>query len=278
LVLDRIHDLKEGHMRSFCCGVFICALIVTLPGWGQQAVSTQTQSPAPKDPQALSVANQALAVAGGTTALLAIADYAATGTITYHENADVQGTVLVRGLGLGEYREDATLPTGVRAFAISNGQAAIKTEDGLTRKLSFNYQVPLMRSSLVIPYRQLAAALNDSVFSLSYKGVAQIDGQTVHDLRVQMVLPGTHDPNGVIAEYMGMDFFIDTTTFQVVTTQDVVSPHRIRKIRYSDYRSAGGVVVPFLIDEEVGGQHTQTIHLDQIGFNTALQDSAFELQ
>jgi hypothetical protein len=253
----------------------ITLLLFCFPSLAQQ---TQSGTAAPaKDPQTITIANKALAAAGGIPAITAITDYTASGTVTYHENQDVPGTVKVTGLGLSNFREDATLPTGVRSFAMSNGQAAVKNENGTSGHLDFNYQIPLMTSSVVVPQWQLAAALNDPLFGLSYKGTTAIDGYAVYDVRIQLIPPGPPDPNGVVAEYFGADFFIDTTTFQVRMTQDVVIRHFVRKIRYSNYKPMNGVVVPFSIDEEINGRPAQTIQLDQIGFNTGLQESAFGL-
>jgi hypothetical protein len=128
---------------------------------------------------------------------LAITDYAASGTIIYHQDQDIQGSVTLHGLGLGEFREDSTLPTGVRSFSInSNGAVLRKNENGIVRNLNFNYQAPLMKSSATIPCWQLAAALNDPLFAVSYKGTTQIDRFTVYDIRIQLTpLPDlVHNP------------------------------------------------------------------------------------
>jgi hypothetical protein len=130
---------------------------------------------------------------------------------------------------------------------------------------------------MVIPCWQLASALSDPLFGLSYKGTSQVDGYTVYNIRVQLMPPGPPDPNGVIAEYLGADFFIDTTTYQVRMIQDAVIHHFPRKIRYSDYKSTNGVLVPFSINEEINGRPGRTIQFDQFNFNTGLQDSAFAL-
>jgi hypothetical protein len=39
-----------------------------------------------------------------------------------------------------------------------------------------------------------------------------------------------------------------------------------------------GILVPFSINEQMGGQKTRDIQLTQISFNTGLQDAAFVLQ
>jgi hypothetical protein len=61
-------------------------------------------------------------------------------------------------------------------------------------------------------------------------------------------------------------------------TQDAFPKHVIHQLRYSDYRSVKSVLVPFSIAEFMGGQQIWAIHLDQISFNSGLQDSSFDLQ
>lgn len=265
-------------MRSMRFGLLLCLLLLNISVWAQQSQAPQVQSTALKDPQAVNIANQAVAVGGGKSAILTVTDYTVSGTIIYHQDQDVQGSVTLHGLGLGEFREDSTLPTGVRSFSInSNGAVVSKNENGIARNLNFNYQAPLMKSSVVIPCWQLAAALNDPLFAVSYKGTTQIDGFTVYDIRIQLTPPGPPDANGIVAEYFGADFFIDPTTFQVRMTQDVVGRHSGRKVRYSSYEPVSGILIPFLIDEEIDGQRIRTIQLNQTVLNSGLQDSDFDL-
>jgi len=245
-----------------------------------------TPLPAPKDPQAVSVVNQALIVAGGIPAISAIADYTATGNITYHWNPEAQGTVNVRGLGFDKIRVDASLPSGVHSLVISAGQTTTKNKDGAVSQYpppypvpssdAFLYQPPMFPGSLVLPHTQLTVVLNNPRFSISYKGIVQLDGNSVHDVQVQPILPGQTQPDSM-TEYHTIDFFIDTTTLQLVMTQDNVPKHIVHQIRYSDYRNVGGVQVPFSIGEQMGGQKTRDIQLSQISFNTGLQDSDFAL-
>jgi len=265
-------------MRLIRSAFVLCVFLCTIPGWTQQTSTQPTPSPAHKDPQAVSIISQALPVVGGIQAILATTDYTASGTVTYHQDQEVQGFITLHGLGLGEFREDSTLPTGVRSFSInSNGAVLMKNENGIARNLNYKYQAPLMKSSLIIPCWQLAAALNDPLFAVSYKGATQIDGFTVYDIRIQLTPPGPPDPNGVIAEYFGADFFIDATSYQVRMTQDVVGQHFGRTIRYDNYKSVNGVLVPFSIDEDIDNQRTREIQLNQIVINTGLQDSDFDL-
>lgn len=253
-------------------------LLLSLP------LSAQQATPQPQDPQAVTILNQALTAGGGLTAIKAIADYTGLGTITYHSNPDVQGTVTVKGLGNIAFRIDATLPKGVRSSAIDEGISTTKYEDG---KLSaatnsqnapssdaFPYQTPLFPGSLTFPYRQLATVLGNPSFGVSYKGVVQVDGHSTHDIQVQRVSQGP-DP---MRQYHAREFFIDTTTFQVAMTQDLVPKNSVRQIHYSNYATVSGLLVPMSLAEKVSGLATWSIQLNQVTFNSGLQDSAFVLQ
>jgi len=273
-------------MGSVEFGLLLSILLLTIPVWAQQTQPSTTTPPATKDPQAVSVLNQALTVAGGAAALKAITDYTATGNITYHWNPEAQGTVTVRGLGLGQIRVDANLPHGVHSWVISDGQTSTKAEDGTLSQYpppypvpsseSFPYQPPMFPGSLAFPHEQFVAVLNSPIFSVSYKGIAQVDGRSVHDIELQRVLPGQTQTDNM-TEYRIMEFFVDTSTLQVAMTQDSMPKHIVHQVRYSDYRPVNGVLMPFSISEQMGGQKTREIQLDQISFNGGLQDSDFVL-
>ena len=229
--------------------------------------------------------NQALTAAGGLTTIQGINDYTATGTITYHWTPEEQGAVTVRGLGLDQIRFDANLPRGIRSWIISNTQTIIKSENGAVWQYpppypvpssdAFPYKAPTFPGSLALPHSQLATISNGSLFSVSYKGILQVDGRSAHDIQAE-ILAGQQPDS--MAEYRTIDVYIDTTTFQLVMVQDNMPNHVIHQIRYSNYTTVKGVLVPFSIAEQMGGQHTWDMQLGQISFNTGLQDSTFSIQ
>jgi hypothetical protein len=265
---------------------FLPVLLICIPLHAQQKQSSAATSvPAPQDIQAVSVLNQALALAGGIPALSGITDYTGWGTITYHRNPDVLGTVTIKGLGNIAVRIDATLPTGVRSWAIHDGVATTKHESGtlsvaannpnVPSSDAFPYQTPLFPGSLAFPHRQLTNLLSNPSFSIAYKGITQVDGHSVHDIQIQRVSAGGSDP---MSQYHAREFFIDTTTLQIVMAQDLAPKSGVHQIHYSNYTAVSGVLVPFAIAEEFGGQATWTIQLNQVTFNSGLQDSDFVLQ
>jgi hypothetical protein len=278
-------------MRYARLGLLLLVYMLSCSVWAQQTPSTGTQPPsAPtqesisetpsatvtNDPQAVSMVNQVLSVAGGPVAIMAITDYKATGNITYRMGADpdIQGSITIRGGGLGQLRMDSVLSTGSRSV-VMNGLITEKTEDGTIK--TFQPQAPMLPSRLFIPYLPLGAIVNGHGYSLSSKGLVEIEGRSLQDVQVQLVLPGSVDPNSAFRRATTMDFFIDPSNLQVVVMQDVVNNLLVRKVRYSDYRIANGFLVPFAISEEVDGQPKSLIQLTQIQFSTGLQDSDFQL-
>jgi hypothetical protein len=280
-------------MRSARFGLLFCLqLLLSATVWAQQPQAPANRSssapsfaPAQKDPQALNTLNQALAAAGGASAIGAIKDYTATGNVTYNWNPAVQGSVTVLGLGLNEYRVDANLPRGVRSSVVSFGQTTTKSEEGVLSQYprpypvpssdAFPYQPPMFPGSLIFPYEQLVAVVNTPRFNVSNKGVVQVDGHSAYDIHVQWIVAG---PADLASEYHTRDFYVDTSTSQLLMTQDIVPKHTVHVIRYSDYRAVNGVLVPFSITEAMGGQQTWAIQLSQFTFNTGLQDASFVLK
>jgi hypothetical protein len=223
----------------------------------------------------VSVLNQAINVAGGIQAIRAIKDYTASGNVTLHEATDLQGSVIVTGLGLNSFRQDATLPGGGRTQVMTDGDSATALEDGTTRH---RYRdAPWYPGALPVPYLLIVRALKNPSYSLSYEGVVNIDGSSAHDIRLQL-LAGNHPPGGP-ADFFSRDFFIDASTLQVVMTQDLYHRNRsqLRQVRYSDFRQVNGVLAPFAFSEVIQGRENWKINLDQIGFNAGIDASAFAL-
>jgi hypothetical protein len=61
-------------MRSVCSVLLLFSFLLAIPVWGQQAQPDTPLPPAPQDPQAVNVVNQAIAAAGGAQALLTVTD------------------------------------------------------------------------------------------------------------------------------------------------------------------------------------------------------------
>ena len=250
------------------------------PMWAQQPPSQEaglSEIPKPtRDSQSISILNRAIAAAGGMEAVAAVRDYTATGTVTvYEEGRDIQGVVTIRGSGVGQLRVDENLSTGIRSESADLGKATIKNESGRVQKA--RGAAPFLAGNFALPARQLVTLLKDQNIDLSYKGVVQLDGKSVYQIRVQRLLPPELDTNSRIKAQQSKDFFIDPATFQVLLIQDTVPPSTPRQTRYGEYRQTNGALVPFSIVEERAGKPIRTIRLDSITFNTGLQKSIFDI-
>jgi hypothetical protein len=236
---------------------------------------------------------QVLNFAGGSTAIGGIANYIASGNVTYHFGDGVTAPVTLTGRGLYQLRMDEDLPKGKRSESISEGRTTIRAEDGSLSRFPkvapipgqaskpipssdvFPYRAPMFPGGLALPHQQLAVAMNNPRFNITYKGLVQVDGQAVHDIQVQFLVPPLTGPR---SQFHIKHFFIDVSTYQILMTRDLVSKGTIHEIRYSDYKATNGVLIPYSISEEMGGQKTWDIQLNAASFNTALQDSVFALQ
>jgi hypothetical protein len=242
--------------------------------------ATQQIPAVQRDQQALTVLSQVLKAAGGQAALAAIQDITGSGTITYYwAGEEVQGTVTVKGRGTGQFRLDATLTTGVRSWAVSNGTGFTKETDGTVSQIPHPNTINF--GNLTFPLYFMSTIIGDASTSVTYVALEAKNGVQVHHLRTQRVFPSKTDPGGILSKLTTRDFFIDSSSFQVVATQDMVHPENAstidypREMQFSDYRTVNGVLVPFSITEVATGQHTYSIQLNQVTFNSGFQDLDF---
>ncbi|MHB8502560.1 MAG: hypothetical protein ACYDHE_16665 [Candidatus Acidiferrales bacterium] len=256
--------------------VFLLVLSAAQPSATQQTAATSVQ----RDPQALTVLAQTLKAAGGPAALSAIQDVTGSGNITYYWGGEeVQGTVSVKGRGLGQFRLDAILQNGARSWAVSNGAGFEKDADGTVTKIP--YHNTLNVGNLTLPIYFISQLPQDAAASLIYVGLETKNGAQVHHIRTQKTFSSNLDPSGIVSKLTARDFFIDATTFQIVSTLDMVHPASAstidypRETQFSDYRAVNGILVPFSITEVATGQRTYSIQLNQVTFNSGLQDSDF---
>ncbi len=246
---------------------------------GISQTPTATTNAPQRDPQAVTILQQSLILAGGVSTVGALADYTASGTINYHSaGQDVAGGVAVWGRGFDQLRMDVTMPTGVRSWVASHGKAFEKAEDGtVSQVLGLSFISP---SSLIFPYIQLVQALKDKSFSIEFKGLTTVDGNSAYDIRVRR---GFALPDGTVqtTEIGALDVFIDATSSRIIMTRDEVRPPRNsaegppHEMRFSDYRSINNVLVPFSVSEVIGGQSTWQIQLNNFSFDSGLTDSNF---
>jgi hypothetical protein len=278
--------VQEDTVRRillFLVAAFFSTTLSVRVASGQTQQST-TPSPAPQDPQAVSIFSQALVASGGAIGISAVKDYTATGTVTYDLD-HVEGAVTVQVRGAGQIRVDESLPNGSSSRVVSQGKTFLKGPDGALLELPrtdkvipssdiIPYHSPLFPGGLAFPQQELASALNNPLYRISYEGTAHINGLSLHDIRVDRAV----HRNGPPSPYDAKEYFVDPSTFQVVMVQEILPKFLVHQLFYSNYTAENGILIPLSISEQFGGQEFRTIQLTQITFNSGLQDSVFDLK
>lgn len=270
--------------RSLNTLAMITILVLAARGTqAQQAMAAQSvQAAGRRDTQAVAILTQALKAVGGREAISALQDFTATGSVNYYWGEGEQGTVVVKGRGSEEFRVDATLPEGVRSWAVGSGAGFVSEADGTTRQNPFQHVGKM--GSLSFPYIYLEATLKDTTATnIAYVGSEMLNGAKVEHIAVYRNV-GTGELNRATSKMTERDFYFDPATFYLVAARDTLhasDPKNhtevdyLHEVRFSDYQKVGEVMVPFSIARFMNGQPVETIHLTQITFNGGLDDSIF---
>lgn len=266
-------------MRRLSTVLVIALFLIPLaarPSLTQQPAANAGQ----RDAQALTVLSQVLKAAGGQAALAAVQDFTAKGNVTYSWGQGVQGSAIVKGRGLHQFRVDATLPDGLHSWIVNDNSTFQRKPDGSVSRLPS--QNSLKPASMTFPLILLLTVVQDTSFNITYRGLITRSGQQLHDILVQKTFPSGVDPVGALGRITKADIFIDPNALTVQTLEDAAyrkdgGPGEYsRQVEFSNYHITNGILVPFSITESVAGQQTTTIQLTQITFNTGLTDNDFE--
>jgi hypothetical protein len=260
--------------------VFVCSLLcfpLILPASGQQTILSVQ-----RDAQAITLLSQVISASGGMAVVTSLRDFAASGGITYYwAGTQVHNTATLRARGIRNFRLDANLPDGTQSWVAVQGKGSVKGANGTVTAIPRHNTMHLV--ALSFPAWKIANALSDTGLALQYTGAETFSGQQVNVVHVQLPVDNSADPGGIASHLSGMDFLIDTATYQVVGIRDAFHPAHdstqdvMHEIAFSDFREVNGCLVPFSISERVGGQETWAIQLSAITFNVALTDSDFVL-
>ena len=237
-----------------------------------------------QDPQAVAILTQTLNAVGGLSAISAIQDYTGTGNITYFWASEpVQAAVTVQGMGLGDYRLDASLEQGIQTWACADGLAGILiTPSGASQSAPF-YNLAT-EGSRTLPYIRIAAELADNSTSINYIGLVSTSGGQAYQVHFAQATPAAM-PTGVsVQRYGEFDLYIDPKSFLIVklteslrsdTNLNTTYPH---EIDFSNYQPVGSILAPFTISERINKQQTWSITLSTLSFNSGLTEEVFTPQ
>lgn len=238
-----------------------------------------------RNAQAISILKQSVAVAGGSSVVGSIQDYAGSGTISYFEGgSEVPGSVAVYAKGLSQFRLDANLPEGLRSQVVnsSDGLVSGSTKDDSSVLTPIPYHNAVSYGSLTLPVLHLLAALNDPATNILYLGLTSANGQQLHQIRIEP-LATEGDPGNLDSRLRSRTFYIDPISFQITRVATTLHPDYdstvdfSRTVDFSDYRMINGILVPFSMIETIDGHRAWVIQLSQVALNSGLSDAVFQL-
>jgi hypothetical protein len=252
----------------------LAVLLFATSAWSQGAAASQ----AAKDPRAASILNSYISASGGPAA--AVQDFVATGTITYFGGGtQTQAPATAKCLGAAGFRLDAQLPTGTRSWVVDRFGGKLTNPDGSTSRVPWGNAAGLMSATWPLP--GVLAALKDPDTQITYAGQVTFNGRAAYEIRIQQVISASAAATDDLGGATARSLFIDTTTYLALGLENQVfavgSSRRayLRRVLFSDYRSANGINFPFSVTESVAGQKTWSYQVASVSFNTGLTTAAF---
>lgn len=228
---------------------------------------------AQSDPQALAFAAQSIAaLTGGTT----VSDVTLSGSVTRTAGSDTQtGTATLYGKGQNEGRLNLSLDNGQRSEIrnyLGTPQGEWIGPDGIASQFA---QFNCMTDAVwFFPALSSLAFANDSNQTLSYVGFETLNGTPVQHLR--SIWYGQ--------QFSQMDLYLDSTSLLPIAVglnahADTDSSLSIPiQVQFSNYQNAGGVLVPFHVQQFLNGSLLLDVVLDGVALNSGLTDDLFTIQ
>ncbi len=264
---------------------FLSALLLSFPNMsvahqptGSTSISSSQATPQ-RDPSAIAFLTQAVSMAGGSSAIRAVQDFTAQGSITHYWNDNPeQGQATVKARGLSQFRVDSTLQEGTWSVVINNGNGELFLTDGSTKSIA--YHNTLNTGSMTWPIAKINAALMDPTTTIVDLGVVQFGSSQARKIGIQQYV----QPDDSFSKLTRREYFFDSSSYLLLRVQDIVHPEDDmvngsvqRVLDFGNYQVSNGLLVPFAIRQSIAGQQIWAIQLNSIVFNSGLADSDFQL-
>lgn len=232
-----------------------------------------TQTPPLKDPKAVALLQESLQAMGGLNLEL-ITDLHAELTLKSKNGRQfVEGTARLKTLGRKMWRTDANGAAGVVA-TIFNGQNVHSRRDSGTEHFLALSQAEA--GNWWFPWLSILGEWSEPDVQVEYLG---IEG-TEHKIRLRRSAPQTefgdiHEP---------CDVFLDSTTMLPtrLTYQRHPADNLLRdipaEVRYSDYRTVGGIQAPFQLSYSMRGALIFESRIVNLAANQGTAETDFSLE
>jgi len=242
-------------------------------------VSLLAQQAPMRDPQALTILHSALAVMGGAGAA-AIQDTVTKATTFWPSNSTVSPvSSTISTKGADRIRVDNSSGGQTVSVVYNGGRLLHSTATGWSVGPSANSR---FRRVDHLPALLLASELARGNFAATYIGQESVGSQRAVHVTLSRI--SSNVGNGLDAKFTKdseIEVFIDPATFLILKVSYIYfskidwrigSP---MEIYYSDYRSVGGMMVPFIQRTVFNGSPLYELHLTSVAFNQGVADTTF---
>ena len=252
-----------------------CFLSFVVPAWGQQAAVSSTEATA-----LLQKSLSALAPAG------LVSDVTLSGNVRRVAGSDDEsGTGDFEAIASSVGRIDLNLSDGQRSkvadLAGTVPSGSWTGPDGTPHALA--YHNLLTDAAWFFPAFVIARRLSTPGFVATYVGQEVHDGQTVEHVSVYQQPPsGSGIDATTFAHLTRVDFYLDATTLLPLATTFNVHPDDNMlldipvEVRFGDYRTASGMVVPYHVQKYINNTLFLDFQAQTVAVNSGLTASSLD--
>jgi hypothetical protein len=249
------------------------------------ARNPQTPAVAASSPQAVTLLAQST---NALTGSVAVNDVTLTGTVErIAGSTDESGTVTLKALTTGEASLAITLPSGTLTevhSSMANGPAGNWISADATV-----HQIPMHNgwtdAGWFFPAFSSAFTSNQSL-QIAYIGQEIVDGVSVQHVRLNRIVPGdaSGKTNSLVLHLSQTELYLDANSFLPIGVKYNIHPDNNAaidipvEIKYSNFKSVGGVMIPFHIQEFIQNSLHLDIQLTNTAVNSGLSASQFQVQ
>lgn len=267
--------MQSKYLSAFAALAFLAAS-AAIPRQSVRASTIQTQ--APRDPTALALVNQALALLNGGTSLT---DVTLDATVTYLPGPDQQtGTATLQAIGDSESLLVLTLSGGAQQ-EVRNGQqgAWVNADSSIFTEATHNCWVD---STWFFPGLVFTSVSANAQTALINLGETTWNGTSANEIQLYQFPPG-HTPTmtAVIQSLSTEEVYLDPLTasplaidFNTHADSDATTNLPV-EIQFSNYQTVNGMSVPFHVQKYVGGSLFLDVVVTSVTVNSGLSQSLF---
>jgi hypothetical protein len=261
-----------------------CTILAICFGLIPLTVVAKTQAPTvtpTSDPQAISLANQALSALVGTTQ---VGDVTLTGTATRTAGSDVgTGAVTLKALGVAMSRLDMNLSNGTRS-EIRNLSSGLPQGFWIAPNSSAHSAANhnnMTDAAWFFPALTVLSQASNSSYLFTYVGQETRNGTTVQHIRVAQNIGSAADPTGLARQLSTEDIYLDGNSLLPVALTFNAHPDNNAlanipvEVDFSNYQVVNGVKIPFRVQQFFNGTLFLDITVQSAALNAGLTSTDF---